>query len=143
MPALFGASIEGVEAILATAAFDDDTEPSRDQVAGFVESMSAIVALRLGDLSLYTDARYDQVAAAAKVVIELAAASLADKAGHPEQSGNNSTGNVLWDQYRKSLEDLLEAVGRERDAGAGGDGNIVGMPAHSSPRPLMRRNRGF
>jgi hypothetical protein len=139
----FGASLEGVKALLPTTELDDDTRPTAQQVRGFIDGIGALVSARIGDLATVSADRRDVFELAARGVVHLGAAAMAEDAAHPSMTGPDDTsyGSVLWERYREQLDDLAALFASEDGGGplVGGGGE----PAVSAPPPLFRRDTGF
>lgn len=143
MPALYGASVDGVEGILTTQVFDDTTRPTRHQVEGFVATVSGLVRAAVGSLQWLDADRRTEVEQAARGIVEIGAASLADAAGHPHAAGpdERSFSDNLWSRYKSELERLRKGLEEEK-AGSGGV-DAPARPAVSGPPPLFRRGARY
>lgn len=136
----------GVRAHLPLLPIGADTTPSTGNVEHYLRTLSNSLRARIGDLAGHADA--DALTAAARDVVEVGAAAMAEDAAFPERAdqADTSYGNVLWARYRQLLADLLITLGIDPDQpgttpGAGGAAG-AGI-ASSFPPPLFARDTAY
>lgn len=145
---LYGATVEDVRALLPHRRIDATTRPSAEQVEGFLAFTTAEVGARI-DVLVAAGASAGVIARAegvARGLVAMGAASMAEDAGHPEQTGRgaSSYGQVLWDRYTARLEGIVEFLDLDvADDGGPGLGSSSDLPASSFPEPRMRATTGF
>lgn len=139
----YGAELGDVRALLPHRRIAEDTSPTEEQVAGFVAQAANLVRARVGDLAAHSDVA--ALEEAARAVVALRAAAMAEDAAFPERASTADTsyGTVLWNRATEALEELLEALDLE-DAGGGQPGQTAaGGVASSFPAPAFTRAQGF
>lgn len=140
MPVDYGASVEGVRALLPHRGISETTKPSDQQVERFLEAASRWVTARAGALdpasALYAHAR---------TATELRAAAMAEDAAYPERSGRAGSGygEVLWARANEALEEIVEVIGPEPIIDPTDPTTAGKRPAFSFPEPAWRRTAGF
>jgi hypothetical protein len=147
VPVAFGASVDGVRALLPHRRIDETSKPTEEQVERFLASGSGWVSVRLGyptsfaALDAEATTTFEELAAG---LVELYAGAFAEDAAHPEQAGpgESSYGSILWERFLKGVDELLEALGKATDGGAGDGelpvGQAPGSIAYSFPPPTFR-----
>lgn len=160
MPALYGAGIAGVQALLPHRTIDADSEPSLAQVTTWVEEGSGRVFARVGSLTVLPDdpvaelgdvSLRDWAAVIAKHASELYAAGMAEASGMPELARpNDVTSYATWltDQYESAVQELIELIDRNAAGDgvppeAGSDAVLGGQPAYSFPAVTFPDDMGF
>lgn len=147
MPVAFGASVDGVRALLPHRRIDETSRPSLADVERFLAQGSGWVALRLGYPTSFEaldpDDQRPHFEALAAGLVELYAGAFAEDAAHPEQAGpgESSYGSILWERFLRGIDELLEALGKATDTGGGGEEPAAGHPgtvAYSFPPPTFR-----
>ncbi len=135
----FGATVEGVQALLPHFLIDHVSTVTSRQVGQHIENIGAQVSLRIGsyETSISEVGLVARVTAMAKYVTELGAAASTQDSGFPAQAGSNSSeyGAVLWERYNMALTQLIQVVDNATpgdDPGAGGDSG-GGMSVYSHP----------
>lgn len=130
MPALYGAGIEGVRALLPHRVIDALSEPTETQVLTWIEEGSGRVFARVGSLTVLPNDPVEELGdlsirawglLAAKHASELYAAGMTEASGAPELARpNDTTSYAAWlmAQYEAAVLELIELI----DRNAGGDG---------------------
>lgn len=138
----YAATLDGVQAHLPRTRIGPDTHPSEANVLAYLAQLSASVRVRLGDITARADA--GEVIAAARAVVEVGAASMAEAAAFPERADNADTSyaGTLWSQHRQMLDDLVTFI-LDVDGDGTPDGGRTPSAAGHFPDPLIVRDIGF
>jgi hypothetical protein len=128
MPIFYGAAQADVAAMLPHLTISATSHPSTVQVDAFLDQASQWVAMRLGDISSFSDAEQSLIEEHARWVVVTRAAGLTQNAAFPEQSGDASRlGPTLMKQADDALNEALEAMGE-------GVGGVSGTGQPGPPR---------
>lgn len=143
----YSATVDGVRAHIPLTSITTETHPSVANVEHYLAQLSGTVRARIGDLAGHPLEAV--LTEAARGVVEVGAASMAEAAGFPERAdrADTSYAGLLWDRHRQMLDDLVAAVlgdiDGDGDPDAGGGGLLAGTPASHFPEPLYIRDIGF
>lgn len=152
MPLTFGATVDGVRALLPHRRIDATSKPSEADVAVHIGIAGNWLAGRIRGLDLTTVIGEEPpgtpltLADQARSLVELGAASLAEDASFPERAAktDSSYGTVLWDKFLAGIDELLEAAGVAPDGDGGpAPGVEIDSPAYYFPEPMFRRAQRF
>lgn len=142
MPVAFGASVDGVRALLPHRTLGPTSKPSEAQVETFLDGGSGWVRARIGATragELDAASEDDPLRDWARSLVELYAGAFTEDASFPERAapGETTYGGVLWERFLRGLDELLEAMGLPVEPGAGEPGAAVGAVLTNFPAPVL------
>jgi hypothetical protein len=141
MPVAFGASIEGVRALLPHKTIGPTSRPTEAAVETYLEGGAGWVSARIGPGNTALLVADDPRTEWARSLVELYAGAFVEDAAFPERAapGDTSYGGVLWERFLRGLDELLEALGEPVEPGGEGEepGAVVGPLLYSFPAPVL------
>jgi hypothetical protein len=149
MAIAYGASAEGVRALLPHFRIDPTSRPSEADVETYLEMASNWVVMRLGDLSAFDsvdDGHWRQrVEDHAKAAVQLRAAAQTEDAKFPERASTADAGYaaVLRAQADRAVDEALEALGEGTGGAALGTGVPRPIVGDFPDLPLVTRDMRF
>lgn len=143
MAADFGASVEGVRALLPQLTISETSEPSESDVERYIKAAAGHVSVRIG-APIPADVDSDEYAWA-QGLVELGAAAYTQSAGFPERAAQagDSYGEILWNRFLEGIDEFLEARGESTGSGDGVGRASPDLPTASFPPALFHRDQGF
>lgn len=142
----YGATFAGVEALVPNLTITYTGSPSVADVGRWLDELGDRVAGRLGALDGLDVDAVASIAARARGLVHLGAASYAEDAAHPDRTTSQPDaryGAVLWARFLEGLEELASDVD-ELLAGTGATPGVASAGAAASfPPPLFRRDAAY
>jgi hypothetical protein len=145
----YGATIAGVAALLPWRTFTDSSRPTQAQVEGWLAGeIGGMVAARLGpidDVAVPLEPLRNRLQIAARGLVHLGTAALAEAAGEPEAMEREASAYAswLWERFTEGLAALEVTV----DAAVPGPGEAgvgeLGEAEWSFPPPSGIGSRGL
>jgi uncharacterized protein YjbJ (UPF0337 family) len=130
----YGATADGVRALIPDTPVTDRKTPTTTDVEGWLDTWDARVRRKVGDLTGFDDELAVDFAAIAADVVHHFVASIAEDAGHPERLANdNRYAKVLWDRAESLFTQLVGDVDEARGEEGVAD---TEAPAGSFPEPI-------
>lgn len=143
----FGATVEGVVALVPTLDDGGMTDERRTAVERHIEDVAEIVEARIGDLTGETPATIVFLSGKGRAAVHLGAAAYTVDALYQSggsRVGSGEYGSVLWDRFQAFLTLLADAA---KDAGVGNpvdpttglpEAANLGMPSGRFPAATFR-----
>lgn len=143
----YGAELDTVRSVVPSLTIAETSNPSAEQVEGFIELIAGEVAVVVESLEGlgYSAGAVTRAKGNAKLIVALGAAAMAVDAAYPNAGGRGASnlGETLWARYEKRLDGLVDRLDLDEDDGTDVPAHPVESPAYSFPPASFTTRTGF